>query len=168
MPEDTPPPATEDDDYVLALGARIRAVRVQQQMSLQQAAAASGGIVTASLLGAYERGERRVSVHRLQQLAEVYGVAVDQLLPATSSRTIDVRTAEEKVRLNLDALRASADARGQTVLRFGETILRRRHDLNGRVVTLRASDVEALAAAQGTSVEELLGYLEGSGLAVQA
>lgn len=165
MHEDISPTTAEDDDYVLALGARLRAVRVQQHLSLQQAAAASGGLVTASLLGAYERGERRVSVHRLQQLAEVYGVAVDQLLPESPRRTIDIRTGEEKVRLNLDALRASDDPRGQSVLRFGETILRRRHDLNGRVVTLRASDVDALAAAQGTSVDELLTYLAGSGLA---
>jgi transcriptional regulator with XRE-family HTH domain len=145
------------------LGARLRRVRVQQQLSLQQAAAASGGAVTPSLLSAYERGERRVTVHRLQQLADLYHVGVDELLP-NMPRVVDVRPADDKVRLDLDALRASDDEFGRAALRFGETILRRRHDLNGRVVTLRATDLDALAAAQGVSAERLLEHLGRSGL----
>ena len=141
------------------LGARLRRVRVQQKLSLQQAAAASGGLLSASLLSAYERGERRVTVHRLQQLAALYRVGVDELLPGAPHGGVDGRPADEKVRLDLDALRASGDPVGRAVLRFGESILRRRHDLNGRVVTLRATDVDALAAAQDTSAEELLGHL---------
>ena len=35
----------------------------------------------ASVLGAYERGERAISVPRLQRLARFYNVPVDQLLP---------------------------------------------------------------------------------------
>ena len=34
------------------------------------------------MLGAYERGERAISVPRLQRLARFYNVPVDQLLPA--------------------------------------------------------------------------------------
>ena len=37
----------------------------------------------ASVLGAYERGERAISVPRLQRLARFYHVPVDQLLPRT-------------------------------------------------------------------------------------
>ena len=33
------------------------------------------------MLGAYERGERAISVPRLQRLARFYNVPVDQLLP---------------------------------------------------------------------------------------
>lgn len=152
-----------DQDYARALGACLRAARVQQRLSLQEAAASSRGVVTASLLGAYERGERRVSVHRLQQLADVYGVAVDQLLPARGE-VVDVRSADEKLRLDLDGLRAAGDGDDATVLRFAEAILRRRRDLNGRVVTLRAGDVDALAAALGISVDALLAHLRSSGV----
>ena len=35
----------------------------------------------ASVLGAYERGERAISVPRLQRLAKLYDVPVDNLLP---------------------------------------------------------------------------------------
>ena len=33
------------------------------------------------MLGAYERGERAISVPRLERLAKFYNVPVDQLLP---------------------------------------------------------------------------------------
>ena len=39
------------------------------------------GEFKASVLGAYERGERAISVPRLHSLASFYGVPVDQLLP---------------------------------------------------------------------------------------
>ena len=50
----------------------------------------------ASVLGAYERGERAISVPRLQRLARFYNVPVDQLLPARRGRRL--RGADERGR----------------------------------------------------------------------
>ena len=71
-----------DSDYSIRLGERIRVIRRQKRLSLQDVEARSEAEFKASVLGAYERGERAVSVPRLHRLAEFYDVPVDQLLPA--------------------------------------------------------------------------------------
>ncbi len=70
-----------EQGYNEALGVRIRAVRVQLGLSLQAVETLSRQEFKASVLGAYERGERSVSVARLQRLALVYKVPPGQLLP---------------------------------------------------------------------------------------
>src|ERR1700679_1355039 len=70
--------------YARRVGERLRNVRKQQRVSLQAVEAASNQEFKASVLGAYERGERAISVPRLQRLAKYYNVPVDQLLPKDS------------------------------------------------------------------------------------
>src|ERR1700692_213767 len=68
-------------NYAVRVGERLRNVRKQQRLSLQAVEAASDQEFKDSVLGAYERGERAISVPRLQRLAKFYNVPVDQLLP---------------------------------------------------------------------------------------
>ena len=65
----------------MKVGSRLRAIRKQKRLSLQDVEATSDQEFKASVLGAYERGERAISVPRLQRLARFYNVPVDQLLP---------------------------------------------------------------------------------------
>ena len=77
--------------YARAVGSRLRAMRKQMRLSLQAVEAMSDQEFKASVLGAYERGERAISVPRLQRLAKLYDVPVDQLLPnddAAGRRTL--------------------------------------------------------------------------------
>src|SRR5215212_4657626 len=67
--------------YGRKVGERLRAIRRQKKLSLQEVEATSNQEFKASVLGAYERGERAISVPRLQRLARFYNVPVDQLLP---------------------------------------------------------------------------------------
>src|SRR5205823_13263702 len=67
--------------YARRVGDRLRAIRKQKGLSLQEVEATSTHDFKASVLGAYERGERAISVPRLQRLARFYSVPVDQLLP---------------------------------------------------------------------------------------
>src|SRR5712672_3940650 len=67
--------------YGRRVGERLRAIRRQKRLSLQEVESASSQEFKASVLGAYERGERAISVPRLQRLARFYAVPVDQLLP---------------------------------------------------------------------------------------
>src|SRR3954463_12130698 len=69
-------------NYAQRVGERLRAVRKQKHLSLQAVEASSHQEFKASVPGAYERGERAISVPRLQRLARFYNVPVDQLLPA--------------------------------------------------------------------------------------
>src|SRR6516162_535032 len=75
----------EGADQVATTGARVgerlRAIRRQKGLSLHDVEARSTLEFKASVLGAYERGERAISVPRLLRLAEIYEVPADQLLP---------------------------------------------------------------------------------------
>src|SRR3954463_335381 len=68
-------------NYARRVGERLRLIRKQKGLSLQDVEASSTQEFKASVLGAYERGERAISVPRLQRLARFYAVPVDQLLP---------------------------------------------------------------------------------------
>src|SRR4051812_24104204 len=67
------------------VGDRLRVIRRQKGLSLHDVEARSGEEFKASVLGAYERGERAISVPRLLRLAQLYRVPPDQLLPRTPS-----------------------------------------------------------------------------------
>ena len=69
----------------MRVGDRLRAIRRQKGLSLHDVEARSGMEFKASVLGAYERGERAISVPRLLRLAEIYQVPGDQLLPRIPS-----------------------------------------------------------------------------------
>src|SRR5579863_418980 len=73
--------------YAHAVGSRLRAVRKEMRLSLQAVEALSDQQFKASVLGAYERGERAISVPRLQRLARLYDVPVDQFLPWNDDAT---------------------------------------------------------------------------------
>src|ERR1700720_1273239 len=73
-------------NYAGRVGERLRNVRKQQRLSLQAVEAASNQEFKASVLGAYERGERAISVPRLQRLAKFYNVPVAQLLTGDAGR----------------------------------------------------------------------------------
>ena len=72
----------QDKAYRSLVGERIRSIRKQKRLSLQEVEARSEAEFKASVLGAYERAERDISVPRLQRLANFYNVPVDQLLPS--------------------------------------------------------------------------------------
>src|SRR4249919_1160333 len=79
--DDASDETTAGTPYGRKVGERLRAIRRQKRLSLQAVEAASQQEFKASVLGAYERGERAISVPRLQRLARFYSVPVDQLLP---------------------------------------------------------------------------------------
>ncbi len=141
--------------YARAVGDRLRNLRRQQSLSLLAVEEASGREFKASVLGAYERGERIISVLRLQRLAQLYGVPVDQLLPRPPSGgpELDSRLssngqhrAREDEPVTIDLLRLAAlDAPEKEVLRrYVSMIQIQRGDFNGRVITIRREDVLAL------------------------
>ena len=73
------------DEFNLALGQRLRAARRRRGWSLGEVETNTVGEFKASVLGAYERGERAISVQRFVRLAEMYAVSAGELLPAAAS-----------------------------------------------------------------------------------
>ncbi|MDT7554336.1 MAG: hypothetical protein QOI16_2872, partial [Pseudonocardiales bacterium] len=68
-------------DYATALGDKLRAVRRQQGLTLRGVEQKSGGRWHAAAVGTYERGERAISVDKLAELLDFYGVPVVDCFP---------------------------------------------------------------------------------------
>ena len=165
---------TEDDgdmgmtlDHAQRIGARLRRIRNQQQLSLADVQARSEGVWKAVVVGAYERGDRAVTLARLADLAAFYGVPVADLLPEARTRD-DTRStsAPDRIMLDLTRLRDGSPELA-AVARFVDLLRRRRGDHNGRVMTLRDGDLETIAMAMGETTESLGGMLSASGALLQ-
>ncbi|MBO0692064.1 MAG: transcriptional regulator [Acidimicrobiaceae bacterium] len=160
-----------DASYARQVGDRLRKVRKQQRLSLQAVEAASGQEFKASVLGAYERGERAISVPRLQRLSVFYNVPVDQLLPKEGDGERGSRDPERngtgeggKVSIDLTALSEAHGAEADLVSRYLRMIQVQRQDFNGRVLTIREADLLALACLTDTQPENMRRKLEDLGI----
>lgn len=169
---------TGDRRYAVTVGARLRAIRAQQRLSLQEVEQRSGEEFKASVLGAYERGERAISVARLQRLARFYEVPVDQLLPADDGpafgpRPGDLAPGEARgngvasiapVRIDLSALAKLDGSAASLLARFVRLIQIQRGDYNGQVLTLRRSDFVALGCMLDVAPDAVPARLEELGV----
>jgi transcriptional regulator with XRE-family HTH domain len=157
----------EDRRYARSLGERLRRVRQQQNLSLHDVEARSHGELKASVVGAYERGERAVSITRLQVLAGFYRVPVAELLPEPIGIGVTDDLAAEvdagDVVIDLVALEEHRDDE-PVLARYVESIQARRGDYNGRVLTVRAGDLATLAAVLDRDPDELQQRLSSVGI----
>lgn len=167
--------------YGRKVGERLRAIRRQKKLSLQEVEATSNQEFKASVLGAYERGERAISVPRLQRLARFYNVPVDQLLPvdegpdfgiARDDEVVDVtdsRVATQpgfnSVTIDLTRLDSLTGPEADMLNRYLTMIQVQRQDFNGRVLTIRRDDLRAIACILGTGVDGAGNRLDDLGLA---
>src|SRR6188474_2794273 len=123
------------------VGERLRAIRRQKRLSLQDVEVESNQEFKASVLGAYERGERAISVPRLQRLARFYHVPVDQLLPQDDGPVFgDERTERPegagKLAIDLEKLETMNGGEFAMLSRYLRLIQVQRQDFNGRVITI--------------------------------
>jgi transcriptional regulator with XRE-family HTH domain len=173
--------------YARAVGARLRTMRKQMRLSLQAVEAMSEQEFKASVLGAYERGERAISVPRLQRLAKLYDVPVDQLLPPddvvatrwgasgssteevaplSARRAIQAGSGADKVAIDLTKLHTVSGPERDLLRRFLSMIQVHRQDFNGRMITIRAEDVRAIACLFGVTPDSMGSRLDELGLLV--
>ena len=159
----------EDQQYARLVGERLRHVRAQQGLSLHDVEAKSSGELKASVLGAYERGERAVSIMRLRRLAEFYRVPTAELLPDHADQGRRSRAQEtteggpNELVIDLVALEQRDDV-DPGLVRYAEAIQSRRGDYNGRILTVRASDLEMFAAILDVSASDLRERLSEQGI----
>lgn len=175
--------------YAAKVGERLRAVRKQKRLSLQAVEATSDQEFKASVLGAYERGERSISVPRLQRLARFYNVPVDQLLPRDvgpdaawapmgDGSDDDQATGEggrarwededDKVTIDLTRLETVAGPERDLLRRYLSMIQVQRQDFNGRMITIRSDDVRAIGCLFDLTLEGMRRRLDDLGLRIHA
>src|SRR3954469_20736226 len=82
---DGDPAAPETD--ALDIGEALRLARRRKRLSLREVESGTAHEFKASVLGAYERGERAISVPRLQRLSRFYGVSLTELFSGERGRT---------------------------------------------------------------------------------
>jgi transcriptional regulator with XRE-family HTH domain len=165
--------------YAGKVGTRLRAIRRQKRLSLQDVESTSSQEFKASVLGAYERGERAISVPRLQRLARFYRVPVDQLLPGDDGPDFGPRPGDadliidlnrgagrpdEKVKLDLTAIEKLEGHDAEMLARYLRMIQVQRGDFNGRVLTVRRDDLRAIACILDVTPELATARLDALGI----
>ena len=169
-------------DYAGKVGTRLRGIRRQKKLSLQDVEATSGQEFKASVLGAYERGERAISVPRLQRLARFYRVPVDQLLPGDAGPdfgprpgdtdlVIDLtetrnpfRVDDRSVKIDLTAIERLSGTDAEMLTRYLRMIQVQRGDFNGRVLTVRRDDLRAIACILDVTPDSAVDRLDDLGI----
>ncbi len=162
-----------DANYTRQVGLRLRGVRRAQRLSLHDVEVSSEKEFKASVLGAYERGERAISVPRLQRLARFYGVPVDQLLPVidltagesadSAAPFADRRMPARGITIDLVALESMSSQEAALLTRYVSMIRAQRADGTGSALTIRREDLNSLAALLDTDAETVKGRMTALG-----
>lgn len=147
-------------EYAKALGARLRAIRTQQGLSLHGVEEKSRGRWKAVVVGSYERGDRAVTVQKLADLAEFYGVPVAELLPGGTRPAAAGPT--PRLVIDLERLQQVPREMAAPLARYAATIQSQRGDYNGRVLSIRQEDLRSLSVIYDKSpavlTEELINW----------
>ncbi len=159
-------------------------MRKQRSLSLHAVEAKSGGEFRASVLGAYERGERAISVARLQRLAALYEVSVDQVLPSAPDGpvTLDLREGAAgappswpvagdegpPVVIDLAGLERLPSEERELIGRYVGMIQVKRQDFTSPRLAIRRDDLRALAFLFETTPAIMRRRLDQLGVSVRA
>lgn len=143
----------------------MREVRRERRLALADVESRSGREFKASVLGAYERGERQISVARLAKLVAIYELTLPEFLgeeePSNGAakrpkpRPASGDGSRESM-IDLAAMERTegADALPAVVDRFADGI-RDRHRESGQAFTMRDEEVRALAHALRRAMFEI-------------
>ena len=93
--------------------------------------------------GSYERGDRAVTVQKLSELAQFYGVPVAELLPDGSPNA--AAEPPPSIVIDLEALQQVSDEQAGPLTRYVAAIQSQRGDYNGKVLSIRQDDLRTLA-----------------------
>ena len=146
-------PDSAMDAYTKRVGRRLRTVREERLYTLRDVEKESGAEFKSSVISAYERGERMMSVQRLDRLAQFYDVPVAHLLPRETEVPQPMPRPRLTVRLGrLDELEGEPFDRFR---RLVAEILTNRHDTADDIVTLRDDDLTAVASMFDVPADEM-------------
>lgn len=121
---------------------RLRELRRSRGLTLDQCESLSGGAIKAVVLGSYERGNRAISLARLEQLARFFEVPLEYFLTSTAKGrdeqggwSFDLRTLR-----NLDSQSIEIIA----VKKFLNSLAALRDDWAGEYMTIRKDDARTI------------------------
>lgn len=149
--------------YTEEVGERLRRVRMERGLSLQDVERMSEGRWKAAVIGSYERGDRNISATRLLELAEFYGISPSEVLPGDAPPRSGSSAA---VMLDLPRLEQLGEEY-RPLRRYLETIQIQRGDFNRQVLSIRGEDLRALAVIHDSTPEQLVDELRELGVVAE-
>jgi transcriptional regulator with XRE-family HTH domain len=154
-----------------SIAERVRSIRHGRGWSLADVEAMSGGRVRVAALGSYERCERAMTLERVIELANIFGVPLTYLVCApekdTTSRTgAGVMINLRRARMMAENSSVENTATIQILSVFLMWMAGRRNDWNGEVMSIRQSDLSTLALMTFKTENELLEWLTANKLLV--
>ena len=140
----------------------LRDLRRSKGFTLQEFESYTGGQIKAVVLGSYERGNRAISLDRLEQLAHYYEVPVHYFF---TEKNRESNSAEGRLIFDLRRIRQVKETNSilESAKRFINSVATVRNDWNGEVISLRRSDSEILAIINQSDSETLFSELQQGG-----
>jgi transcriptional regulator with XRE-family HTH domain len=140
---------------------RLRIIRKSKGWSLQDVERHSNGKWKAVVIGSYERSDRSISLRKAISLMEFYQVPISELFPEISREA-----KAESISINLLNLTDAQNTNSESLRKFTKSIGDRRKDWNGKILTIRANDLQFLSLLLGLNVSATLDYLAEADLLI--
>lgn len=156
-----------DRRYAEMVGERLRRMRQDKGLSLQEVCARSGGSFVVSTLSAYERGKRSLSLDRLCELAEIYGQSPMSLLDIEDAPEYQRRLKNSgPLRIRLDSLQKLDPEERRPLETYLSFLRQLRNDPARDMLTIRREDLTYLSGLYGMRPQALKDYLEKEGILI--
>ncbi|MBC7292775.1 MAG: helix-turn-helix domain-containing protein [Thermoleophilia bacterium] len=153
--------------YAELVGEKLRRLRQDRGLSLQEVCERSGGSFVVSTLSAYERGKRSLSLERLCELAAIYGQSPMSILDVEDDAGFQrslTTTGPLRIKLaNLERLTPEERRPLETYLGFLRQL---RNDPSQDLITIRKDDLTYLSGLYGVRPQALKDYLESEGILI--
>ena len=151
--------------YAELVGDKLRRMRQERGLSLQEVCERSGGSFVVSTLSAYERGKRSLSLERLSELAAIYGQSPTSILDLDSDSSLRRSTTRgTPLRIDLCGLDRLTPEERRPLESYLAFLRDLRNDPGREVLTIRKDDLTYLSALYGVRPQSLKDYLEKEGV----
>ena len=151
--------------YAERVGEKLRRLRQDRNMSLQDVCDRSGGSFVVSTLSAYERGKRSISLERLLELADIYGLSPTTLLELENEEEFQGGLGRNRpLRIHLDHLDRLSEAERLPLENYLQFLKNLRNDPAREILTIRKDDVNYLSSLYGVRPHALTERLKAEGI----
>jgi transcriptional regulator with XRE-family HTH domain len=155
----------EEKQYAELVGEKLRRMRQERGLSLQEVCVRSGGSFVVSTLSAYERGKRSLNLERLSELAAIYGQSPTSVLDLDSDSGLHRQTTSgTPLRIRLDRLEQLSSEERRPLESYLAFLRDLRNDPAREMLTIRKDDLAYLSALYGVRPQALKDYLEKEGV----
>lgn len=142
-------------DQIETVHIRLRQLREARQLTLIEVERLSQGAISAVALGSYERGDRKINVAKLIEIAKLYQMPTSEFFGKKNSR-VDPK----RITIDIRAIIKSEEPKAVLVIKVLREIAQRRGDWNGEVISLRSSDLDNLSIFTRLTVDEVRSIVE--------